>query len=46
MVDLETIFGQVDFFNAENLFEQTINISYCSWDSQGKNTEVVCYSLL
>ena len=20
--------------------------SYCSWDSQGKNTEVVCYSLL
>ena len=20
--------------------------SYCSWDSQGKNTEVVCHSLL
>ena len=32
----------------KNLFtgKQWRNCSYCSWGSQGKNTEVVCHSLL
>ena len=30
------------FFNVSYLFA----FSYCSWGSQGKNTEVVCHSLL
>ena len=43
--DVECIFS--DYWPSGEFLLHTVNtVSYCSWGSQGKNTEVVCHSFL